>query len=385
MANGRLKIGDNFLKIGDLYLRIGPAPSSGLQFFLAGAIYDVNSDTWSLIGNTDDEFSDGLAGQRGGVNIYEDGTTGGIYVRNAGGSWVSNDVVIGGDNYNFVADIVIDSAGTFYAATTFFTGGVSHNRVLRSDDQGATWTLVFDNDHSSGYDFPFQNGIICTHPTDADTVAIVMWYNNGVGSGRMDVHSFVTTNGGSSWTEATVFQSQTAVTSHDISTTQADSISIGWHDNGNLIIGIAGAEGDIAFTDTNFLEESTDGGATWSELFRHNVGTIGRTYGGEFLFTNQGESHVYLTQSNGIYYDYDGSAVTPYESSFTGTTGGTVEAYIGAVDVVQMVSGDLWEWGTDTSGNDGAIYKNGTQVTTCPYIAGAPGLTWPQRLSVYAP
>lgn len=341
-----------------------PPTVPALQLFFAGSIYDIALDSWSLIGNSNDNLSEGQAASSHNRAAYMDDNTGSPWI-NVGGVWVDPGALA----HTYPQDVAVSANGTVWAFSDWVSGGVGNHTLYKSTDLGTTWSSVYSlTDPGSSPDTieVTLGSSIATHPTDSNKIAVVYTRRRAIGDSLRNVYVAVSIDGGSSFTEYTAFTSGTV--SPTTWTTGGEKAVIGWHDNGDIVVAFGGFQDSIAFTTTVFIYTSSNDGATWSQAFKHNSSTLGNDFGAEPIEVTSGESHVYVVTNNSILYDYDGASVTAYEANGVGS-GATALTYAASITSALTNNSIFYVW------EGPALYANGIAVTSCPYIAGAPNLS----------
>jgi len=170
------------------------------------------------------------------------GTDGGVFSSSDGGaSWTQRDMGIGANQLTTAIAVDPGNPSTIWAGVDDAFGTQAAN-VVRSTDGGATWTNV-----TPARPTPMSATAIAIHP--ADPQIVIATFGGWMGGGEV----WVTTNGGSSWTNRSA-----GLPANPIRAVQYDGI--------RLLVG----GGQMFGSQFVGLYASTDLGQTWTAL--HDAG-----------------------------------------------------------------------------------------------------------------
>ena len=191
-----------------------------------------------------------------GVAFGDQGGSSGIYRSADGGStWTS---VLSGDAGTAVVFDPVASTKTAYAALGF-PGGDTNNGIYKSTNEGATWTKLTVSTLTGA-----QMGRITlafAPSTTGSTATIYAAIADGTTSSSLLLGLYVTTNGGTSWTQLTNTPDFCQETASPASGQCYYDLTVAVHPTLSNFIVVGGA----AYTDNSTtLFRSTDGGNTWT-------------------------------------------------------------------------------------------------------------------------
>jgi hypothetical protein len=171
---------------------------------------------------------------------------------------------------------------------TSFKGG-----LYKSVDLGTSWTSINGDLPPAAYEDPddpppfYDYWKFAVHPADANT--ILTGTNLGGWSDQWGIHQ--TTDGGVTWEKA------------DLQNTRGWLDTTWWNDDNISILEFAPSDPSVIYSGSEFIQKSTDGGASWTQAYTDRVGDAWRTRG---LGLMEAYALAYdPTNQNVLYVGYD--------------------------------------------------------------------------------
>ena len=169
-----------------------------------------------------------------------------------------------------------------------FKGG-----LYKSTDLGASWSSIDGNLPAVPYEDPddpppfYDYWKFAIHPNDANT--ILTGSNLGGWSDLWGIHR--TTDGGATWEKA------------DLQITRGWLDEVWWNDDNISILEFAPNDPNIIYAGSEFVQKSTDGGTSWTQVYTERVGNAWRTRGMELMEAYAVAFHP--TDPNVVFVGYD--------------------------------------------------------------------------------
>jgi photosystem II stability/assembly factor-like uncharacterized protein len=337
------------------------ALASETRFWLDGVEHELPT-TPMFLGHAGDRL---LLGHDGGVSWSDDGATwtlapegmtdpgmsvveahpvcadrlvvasecsGGVYASgDHGNTWTHADAY-----FHYVMDVQFDPSDPARL------WGISDDSLLRSDDEGVTWTEVWRQYHFHGF---------AVHPDRSEEILI-----GSVGSGvwaDSSARVYRSVDDGETWTDS----------STGIPTTRASAHVLHYVDDTTVLLGTYGGEDPSHNAGTGIgLFRSADGGSTWSltSLPEMNVAGLADGPGGVWAATGTG---LYVSADGGVGW----TAAGPSEEWFLSVV------FHGDVGLAYTTAGTAWR-----------TADGGESWTPSQYELPPPGDAWLAQVSINA-
>lgn len=321
-----------------------PTLPTGVQIFMAGALYADATDAWSTFGNAGDQFTDGPSVSSAGFMAYVSGDTGiGVWVStNKGVSWTYREATEPTIVTYAMGALAITSDGVL-----FVVSGQHTNEIWRSTDQGVSWSLAYTLPDVDGNFVAIAN--IEAHPTDPNRVTAVAAHASTALPPLLFQRAVCATtiDQGTTWSYETVLLGSTAAGAFNfifvgdcrvcwLGTTNTVFVGIGGRKNGfGAWALLYGATDGISFS--ALLTEALDGGG----------GGGGGFAGYDEVFSGTSTAMVSMftlgTYRNVIFHTEDGVTVTRLDVDATITLDIVSMIVIGGVTYAVVTDNHLYK------------------------------------------